>query len=67
MVACWILLYYSNANKLKIIVEEIQRKLTQAFIMHAHLDSVIIECISTVACLAEVGKGDLIYLLFLLS
>ncbi|XP_055999651.1 leucine-rich repeat serine/threonine-protein kinase 2-like isoform X2 [Ostrea edulis] len=48
------MIIFHNANKLKIIVEEIQRKLTQAFIMHAHLDSVIIECISTVACLAEV-------------
>ena len=50
------LLFSSNANKLKLIVEGVQETLTKALIKHAHLDFVVIECISTVACLAEAGK-----------
>lgn len=50
------LLCCSNANKQKLILEEIQATLTKAFIQHAHLDNVVMECVSTIACLAEVGK-----------
>nr|XP_022298273.1 leucine-rich repeat serine/threonine-protein kinase 2-like isoform X2 [Crassostrea virginica] len=47
------MIIFHNANKLKLIVEGVQETLTKALIKHAHLDCVIIECISTVACLAE--------------
>lgn len=50
------LLCCSNANKRKLVLEDIQATLTKAFIQHAHLDKVVMECVSTIACLAEVGK-----------
>lgn len=48
------MIIFHNANKRKLVLEDIQSTLTKAFIQHAHLDNVVMECVSTIACLAEV-------------